>query len=191
MKLKLIMAAVFGTAASSAIAADAPTTVDTVRGQLSISCRPAGGEFDGRYEYRLAGKLVPGLSSDCYPGAATTYIVVDQTFRTSRATTLLILEGQAAASQTVRVLDIPRVGDASVLDMLGGDGHALVQKSETNYRLTAPGGGFVTENGGKSTWTCSIEIDFAAAKADGHLVVPYDPKVPDSVCGARLQRIRL
>lgn len=166
-------------------------TTNTVRGPLTVACKPVGGKFDGRYEYRLAGKRISGLTSECAPAMSTSYIYIDQVFRSKTATTVLILEGVSAASQMVRVLHIPLKGPGSSVEQLGGDGQALVQKSPTSFRLISPGGGFAVSDSRKSTWTCVIDIDFAKARASGDLAVPYEPGLPSSVCDAEVKRVPL
>jgi hypothetical protein len=86
----------------------------------------------------------------------------------------------------VRVLHIPLKGAGVVVDTLRGDGYALVQKSSTTFRLIAPGGGFAMDDGRKSTWTCTIDLDFRRGSVDGNLAVPHEPGLPNSVCEAEL-----
>jgi hypothetical protein len=78
-----------------------------------------------------------------------------------------------------------------VVDQLGGDGHALIQKTSTTFRLVAPGGGFALSGDRRSTWTCVIDINFAAGRVSGDLAVPFEPGLPRSVCQTELKRVAL
>jgi hypothetical protein len=166
-------------------------TINTVRGQLTVSCAPTKGKFDGNYQYMLTGKRIAALSSECSPEMSTSYIDIDQVLRSKANTTILILEGLSAASQNVRVLYIPLKGPAYSVQQLGGDGQALVQKSPTSFRLISPGGGFALSDRRKSTWTCVIDIDFAGGTVSGDLAVPFEPGLPRSVCDAEIRRVAL
>lgn len=166
-------------------------SANTVRGKLSVKCAPTGGEYEGRYQYFLAGKSVRPLSSDCSPGVGTSHISIEQVFRSTASTTLLVIEGHTATSQNIRVLHVPRHGPAIVVDALGGDGYALVQKTPIAFRLIAPGGGFALSGDRRSTWTCVIDINFATGRVSGNLAVPYEPGLPRSVCQTELKRVAL
>src|SRR4051812_27042998 len=99
----------------------------TVRGQLSVSCRPSA-RSEGRYEYRLAGKPIPALSSECSPGVGTSYIYIEQVMQTKSATTVLVLEGVAADSQTVKVCTSQRAATCRSSKRLGGMGKPWCRK---------------------------------------------------------------
>lgn len=162
----------------------------TAQGQLSVRCRPTGSPYEGRYEYRLAGKVIRSLSSDCSPEGRSSYISIEQIFQSKTSTTLLIIEGMTATSQVVRVLFVPKKGSLLIVDGLGGDGYALVQNTPTRFKLIRPGGGFALSGTRKSTWTCEIEIDFSRGTAIGSLVVPFEPGLPQSVCESQVERVK-
>jgi hypothetical protein len=165
--------------------------VSTVRGQLTVSCRPTKSAYEGRYEYRLAGKVIRSLSSDCSPASGTSFISIEQVFLSKGSTTLLIVEGATATSQTIRVLFIPKVGALLTVDTLGGDGYALVRNTPTQFKLISPGGGFALSGDRMSTWTCEIEIDFSRGTASGNLVVPFEPGLPQSICQTQVERVKV
>jgi hypothetical protein len=160
----------------------------TVRGPLTVACRATSGHDQGQYEYKLSGKAIRSLSSECSPGYFASYISIEQVFHSQTSTTLLIIEGVSADSQNVRVLYIPKVGSALLVETLGGDGFALVQKSPSKFKLTNPSGGFVNSGDRKSTWTCVFEIDFAKGIASGSLAVPFEPDLPLSICNTKVAR---
>ena len=172
-------------------AAHAASSAQTSRGRLVVKCSPSGKPYEGNYSYVLAGKRIPKLSSECSPGMRASYISIEQVFRSPTRTTLLVIEGVTADAQTVRVLSIPAKGAIEVVDLLGGDGYALVEKSPTLFRLTAPGGGFALSDKYKSTWTCVVELDFAKGIASGNIAVPHERGLPQSVCQPILDRIQI
>ncbi|MFC0683072.1 hypothetical protein [Novosphingobium clariflavum] len=191
-----LLAALLTVCAQVVVSASVPahaqsSSSHTVRGQLSVSCEPENGADEGRYEYQLAGKTIPALSSECEPGNSTSYISIEQVFQAERSTTLLIIEGVSATSQNIRVLNIPNEGRASVVDAYGGDGYALVQKADGRFRLISPGGGFALSADRMSTWTCAVDIDFAHQSAHGALVVPFEPGLPESVCEVGVTELAL
>ena len=161
----------------------------TVRGPLSVGCRASKGRYEGRYVYKIGRRPIPALGSECDPQIGISFIYIEQIFNNGDSTTLLIIEGVTATSQNIRVIHIPKIGMASVVDSYGGDGYALVMKSPTMFRLISPGGGFAISEKRKSTWTCVVEIDFANHSVSGDLAVPYEPGIPNSVCEAEFKRI--
>jgi hypothetical protein len=166
-------------------------SVQTVRGTLVYGCLPVNRTGDGVYTYRLSGKALSALKGECFPDHGISYVELEQALAFPFATTLLMFEGLTADAQTVRVIHIPKTGLAYHLDLVGGDGAALVALSSKRFRLTLPSGGFAVSEDRKSTWTCVYNIDFASGKVSGSLAVPHEVGLPYSVCDAKLQLLKL
>src|SRR4051812_25139348 len=160
----------------------------TVRGELTVFCRAAK-RGEGRYQYRLNGKMIPKVGEECSPGDAASYISIEQQFQSPNASTLLMIEGMSAMYATIRVLRIPTTGPLLMVEGLGGDGYALVQRTPNEFRLSVPTGGFAVSDQRMSSWTCVYYINFDKRTIYGSLAVPHEEALRDSLCKTRIEAV--